>query len=301
MSQEKFGKRGINPNRKLRKVLGASVYIVFLLSTCVGIVGLAILIFDVLDKGIPWLNWQFITDYPSRKPEEAGLFSALMGTIWLMFMTALFTVPIGVSAAIYLEEYAPKNLLTRIIEINVSNLAGVPSIVYGLLGMSIFVYQFGSDEMFLDRVLIAGALTLSLLVLPIVILASRESIRAVPDSYRQGAYAMGADKWQVIKGVVLPSAFPGILTGTILAMSRAIGEAAPVIAITALVYITYIPKHPFERFTVLPIQIFNWVARPQDDFRSLAAAGIIVLLVMLLTMNAIAVVLRNKYQSRSEE
>ena len=301
MSQEKFGKTGINPNRKLRKVVGASVYILFLLSTCVGIVGLAILIFDVLDKGIPWLNWQFITDYPSRKPEEAGLFSALMGTIWLMFMTALFTVPIGVSAAIYLEEYAPKNLLTRIIEINVSNLAGVPSIVYGLLGMSIFVYQFGSDEMFLDRVLIAGALTLSLLVLPIVILASRESIRAVPDSYRQGAYAMGADKWQVIKGVVLPSAFPGILTGTILAMSRAIGEAAPVIAITALVYITYIRKHPFERFTVLPIQIFNWVARPQDDFRSLAAAGIIVLLVMLLTMNAIAVVLRNKYQSRSEE
>ena len=301
MSQEKFGKTGINPNRKLRKVVGVSVYILFLLSTCVGIVGLAILIFDGLDKGIHWLNWQFITDYPSRKPEEAGLFSALMGTIWLMFMTALFTVPIGVSAAIYLEEYAPKNLLTRIIEINVSNLAGVPSIVYGLLGMSIFVYQFGSDEMFLDRVLIAGALTLSLLVLPIVILASRESIRAVPDSYRQGAYAMGADKWQVIKGVVLPSAFPGILTGTILAMSRAIGEAAPVIAITAFVYITYIPKHPFERFTVLPIQIFNWVARPQDDFRSLAAAGIIVLLVMLLTMNAIAVVLRNKYQSRSEE
>lgn len=259
------------------------------------------MIFDVLDKGIPWLNWQFLTDYPSRKPEEAGLYSALIGTIWLMFMTALLTVPIGVGAAIYLEEYAPRNLLTKAIEINVSNLAGVPSIVYGLLGMALFVYYLGSSEQFLGRTLLAGALTLALLVLPIVIMASREAIRAVPDSYRQGAYAMGADKWQVIKGVVLPSALPGILTGTILAMSRAIGEAAPVIAISALVYMTFIPAHPMERFTVLPIQIYNWVARPQEEFRGLAAAGIIVLLAILLTMNAIAVVLRNKYQTRSEE
>jgi phosphate transport system permease protein len=291
----------IKPNRKRRKIIGASVYFIFLISTLVGIVGLGVLIFDVLDKGIPWLNWQFLTDYPSRKPEEAGLYSALIGTIWLMFLTALLTVPIGVGAAIYLEEYAPRNLLTKVIEINVSNLAGVPSIVYGLLGMALFVYYLGSSEQFLGRSLLAGALTLALLVLPIVILASREAIRAVPDSYRQGAYAMGADKWQVIKGVVLPSALPGILTGTILAMSRAIGEAAPVIAISALVYMTFIPAHPMERFTVLPIQIYNWVARPQEEFRGLAAAGIIVLLVMLLTMNSIAVVLRNKYQTRSEE
>ena len=291
----------IKPNRKRRKIIGASVYFIFLISTLVGIVGLGVLIFDVLDKGIPWLNWQFLTDYPSRKPEEAGLYSALIGTIWLMFLTALLTVPIGVGAAIYLEEYAPRNLLTKVIEINVSNLAGVPSIVYGLLGMALFVYYLGSSEQFLGRSLLAGAMTLALLVLPIVILASREAIRAVPVSYRQGAYAMGADKWQVIKGVVLPSALPGILTGTILAMSRAIGEAAPVIAISALVYMTYIPAHPMERFTVLPIQIYNWVARPQEEFRGLAAAGIIVLLVMLLTMNSIAVVLRNKYQTRSEE
>jgi phosphate transport system permease protein len=291
----------IKPNRKRRKIIGASVYFIFLISTLVGIVGLGVLIFDVLDKGIPWLSWQFLTDYPSRKPEEAGLYSALIGTIWLMFLTALLTVPIGVGAAIYLEEYAPRNLLTKVIEINVSNLAGVPSIVYGLLGMALFVYYLGSSEQFLGRSLLAGALTLALLVLPIVILASREAIRAVPDSYRQGAYAMGADKWQVIKGVVLPSALPGILTGTILAMSRAIGEAAPVIAISALVYMTFIPAHPMERFTVLPIQIYNWVARPQEEFRGLAAAGIIVLLVMLLTMNSIAVVLRNKYQTRSEE
>ncbi len=295
-SEMQVNRTHMSPRRKLRKTLGAFFYTIFLLSVCVGIIGLAILLFDVLTKGIPWLSWHFITDYPSRHPEEAGLFSALMGTVWLMVMTALFTVPVGVGAAIYLEEYAPRNFFTRFIEINVANLAGVPSIVYGLLGLALFVYLMN-----LGRSVLAGSLTLSLLVLPIVILASRESIRAVPDSYRQAAYAMGADQWQVIKGVVLPSAVPGILTGTILAMSRAIGEAAPVIAISALVYLTFIPGHPMERFTVLPIQIFNWVSRPQDEFRGLAAAGIIVLLVILLSMNAIAVFLRNKYQIRSEE
>ena len=295
-SEMQVNRTHMSPRRKLRKTLGAFFYTIFLLSVCVGIIGLSVLLFDVLTKGIPWLSWHFITDYPSRHPEEAGLFSALMGTVWLMVMTALFTVPVGVGAAIYLEEYAPRNFFTRFIEINVANLAGVPSIVYGLLGLALFVYLMN-----LGRSVLAGSLTLSLLVLPIVILASRESIRAVPDSYRQAAYAMGADQWQVIKGVVLPSAVPGILTGTILAMSRAIGEAAPVIAISALVYLTFIPGHPMERFTVLPIQIFNWVSRPQDEFRGLAAAGIIVLLVILLSMNAIAVFLRNKYQIRSEE
>jgi len=295
-SEMQVNRTHMSPRRRLRKTLGAFFYTIFLLSVCVGIIGLSVLLFDVLTKGIPWLSWHFITDYPSRHPEEAGLFSALMGTVWLMGMTALFTVPVGVGAAIYLEEYAPRNFFTRFIEINVANLAGVPSIVYGLLGLALFVYLMN-----LGRSVLAGSLTLSLLVLPIVILASRESIRAVPDSYRQAAYAMGADQWQVIKGVVLPSAVPGILTGTILAMSRAIGEAAPVIAISALVYLTFIPGHPMERFTVLPIQIFNWVSRPQDEFRGLAAAGIIVLLVILLSMNAIAVFLRNKYQIRSEE
>ena len=286
----------INPRRKIRGFVEKISYVVFLLSVCVGIAGLILLLFEVFTNGIPWVSWDFITEYPSRHPEEAGLFSALMGTMWLMGMTAIFTVPVGVGAAIYLEEYAPKNWLTRVIEINVANLAGVPSIVYGLLGLALFVYW-----MHMGRSILAGALTLSLLVLPIVILASREAIRAVPNAYREAAYAMGADQWQVIKGVVLPSAVPGILTGTILAMSRAIGEAAPVIAISALVYMTFIPAHPMERFTVLPIQIFNWVARPQEDFRGLAAAGIIVLLVILLTMNAIAVFVRNKYQVRSEE
>ena len=281
------------PRRRLRKTLGIFFYGLFLAASLVGILGLIVLLFEVLTNGIPWVNWQFITDYPSRFPEEAGLFSALMGTVWVMGMTAVLTVPVGVGAAIYLEEYAPDNFLTRFIEINVANLAGVPSIVYGLLGMGLFVYW-----MELGRSILAGAMTLSLLVLPIVILASREAIKAVPGSYRQGAYAMGADKWQVIKGVGLPSAVPGILTGTILALSRAIGEAAPVIAISALVYLTFVPTHPMERFTVLPIQIFNWVARPQEDFQGLAAAGIIVLLSILLVMNSIAVFLRNKYHQK---
>ena len=286
----------VGRKRTYRRVLGGIFYGLFLASVCVGIIGLVVLLYEVLSNGLPWMNWQFITDYPSRHPEEAGLFSALMGTVWLMVMTALFTVPVGVGAAIYLEEYAPRNILTRVIEINVANLAGVPSIVYGLLGLAVFVTWFQ-----LGRSILAGSMTLSLLVLPIVILSSREAIRAVPDSYRQAAYAMGADQWQVIKEVILPSAAPGILTGTILAMSRAIGEAAPVIAISALVYLTFVPTHPMDRFTVLPIQIYNWIARPQAEFRGLAAAGIIVLLLILLTMNSIAVFLRNRYQVRSEE
>jgi phosphate transport system permease protein len=279
----------------LRKGIGDVFHILFLLAVLLGIAGLLTLLVQVLVQGLPWLNWHFLTSYPSRHPEQAGLLSALVGTVWLMVLTAAFTVPVGVGAAIYLEEYAPKNWLTRLIEVNISNLAGVPSIVYGLLGLTIFV-----GWMALGRSLLAGALTLGLLVLPIVIMASREAIRAVPWTYREAAYALGADKWQVTKGVVLPAAIPGVLTGTILAMSRAIGEAAPVLAISALVYLTFVPTSPLDRFTVLPIQIFNWVTRPQDEFRGLAAAGIIVLLVILLSMNAIAIYLRNRYQIRSE-
>ena len=213
-----------------------------------------------------------------------------------MGLTGLFSIPIGIGAAIYLEEYAPKNKLTSLIEINISNLAGVPSIIYGLLGLSVFVYAIA-----LGRSVLAGSLTMSLLILPIVILASRESIRAVPGTYRDAAYALGATQWQVIKNVVLPLASPGILTGIILGMSRAIGETAPVIAISALVYMTFIPSSPMDRFTVLPIQIYNWVSRPQDEFRGLAAGGIIILLVVLLSMNTIAVYIRNKYQMRSND
>ncbi len=276
-----------------RKTLSSIFYGLFLLAIVVGLAGLITLLAKVLIEGTPWLSGHFLTSYPSRHPDEAGLKSALFGTIWLMGLTAAFTVPVGTGAAIYLEEYAPKNWFTRLIEVNISNLAGVPSIVYGLLGLALFV-----QWMALGRSLLAGGLTLSLLVLPIVILASREAIRAVPRTHRDAAYALGATRWEVTKLVVLPASLPGILTGIILAMSRAIGEAAPVIAITALVYLTFVPTDPLDRFTVLPIQIYNWMSRPQEEFKGLAAAGIIVLLVVLLAMNAIAVYLRNRFQNR---
>lgn len=284
-----------SPRLARRKMIGGTFYVVFLAAVMVSIASLFVLLAQTAVEGIPWLDFDFLTSYMSRKPELAGIKAAVMGTIVTIVFTALFTVPVGVGAAIYLEEYAPKNRLTQIIEINISNLAGVPSVVYGLLGLGVFV-----QLMSLGKVVLAGALTLGLLVLPIVILASREAIRAVPNEYRLGAFALGADQWQVIKGTVLPSALPGILTGTILALSRAVGEAAPILVISGLVYVTFVPG-PLDRFTVLPLQIFTWVGRPQEEFRSLAAAGIIVLLVILLSMNAAAVLLRNKYQTRSED
>ena len=284
------------PRLRFRRSVGSIFYVLFLFAILIGIVGLAILLIQVLVQGIPWLSWHFLTNYPSRHPEIAGIKSALFGTIWVMAMTGAFTVPVGVGTAVYLEEYAPKNWFTRFIEVNIANLAGVPSIVYGLLGLAVFVQLLSTG-----RSVLAGALTLSLLVLPIVILASREAIRAVPQGYRDAAYALGATRFQVVRDVVLPPAVPGIMTGTILAMSRAIGEAAPMIAISALVFLTFIPTDPLDRFTVLPIQIFNWVTRPQEGFRSLAAAGIIVLLGVLLTMNAVAIFIRNRTQTRSEE
>ena len=287
--------RKFNPRLARRKFVGGIYYVVFLAAVMASIASLFVLLTQTAVAGLPWLDFDFLTNYMSRKPELAGIKAAVMGTIITIVFTALFTVPVGVGAAIYLEEYAPKNRLTQIIEINISNLAGVPSVVYGLLGLGIFV-----QLMSLGKVVLAGALTLGLLVLPIVILASREAIRAVPNEYRLGAFALGADQWQVIKGTVLPSALPGILTGTILALSRAIGEAAPILVISGLVYVTFVPG-PLDRFTVLPLQIFTWVGRPQEEFRSLAAAGIIVLLVILLSMNAVAVLVRNKYQTRSED
>lgn len=276
--------------------MGKIFYSLFFVAILTSIGGLTILLFQVFSDGLPWLSLDLLWNYPSRHPEQAGLKSSLMGTLWLMGLTGIFTIPIGLGAAIYLEEYAVKSKLTTIIEVNISNLAGVPSIVYGLLGLALFV-----QWMALGRSLLAGALTMSLLILPIVILASREAIRAVPLTYRDAAYALGATQWQVIKNVVLPLASPGILTGVILGMSRAIGETAPVIAISALVYMTFIPSSPMDRFTVLPIQIYNWVSRPQDEFRGLAAGGIIILLVVLLSMNTIAVYIRNKYQMRSND
>ena len=289
-------KERFNHRLQMRKLIGGLFLVLFILCVLVGVTGLVTLLARVLVEGLPSLDWHFLTTRStSRHVEESGILSAMVGTAWIMFLTALFTVPIGVGAAVYLEEYAPKNKLTNFIEINISNLAGVPSIVYGLLGLAVFV-----NYLALGRVILAAGLTLSLLVLPIVILASREAIRAVPSSHREAAYALGATQWEVIRSVVLPSAVPGIATGTILALSRAIGEAAPIIVIAAAVFITFVPATPFDRFTVLPVQIYAWTNRPQD-FQSLAAAAIIVLLVMLLSMNAVAVYIRNRFQKRSEE
>jgi len=268
----------------------------FLLAILIGIAGLAALLIDVLIDGLGFLNWKFMTTYASRKPLESGILAPMAGTVWVVGLTAVFTIPIGIGTAIYLEEFANKNRLTRLIELNISNLAGVPSVIYGLLGLAVFV-QFLFNG---SRNLTAGALTMTLLILPIVIIASQEAIKAVPSSYRDAAYAMGATRWQVVKTVVMPQAVPGMMSGIILALSRAVGESAPILIISSLVWVTFVPTSPDSKFTVLPLQIFTWVSQPQEDFRSIAAAGIIVLLLILLGMNAVAIWIRNKYQVRSE-
>ncbi len=264
-----------------------------ILALLVAVGTLATLLIDVLIDGAGRLSWQFLSSYPSRKPEQAGALSAIVGTLYMMGLTAVFAFPIGTAAAIYLEEYARRNWFARIIEINIANLAGVPSIIYGLLGLELFVRTMG-----FDRSLLAGSLTMALLVLPIVIISSREALRTVPPSIREASYALGASRWQTIWNQVLPLAMPGILTGSILAFSRAIGEAAPLITIGALTYIAFLPDSLLSPFTALPIQIFNWVSRPQAGFHVNAAAAILVLLIVLLLMNAAAVYLRQRYQKR---
>jgi phosphate transport system permease protein len=252
---------------------------------------LGVLLFHILSAGLTWLNVEFLNRFPSRFPEKAGIKSALFGSLWLIAMTALIAVPVGIATAFYLEEYAPRNKLIRFFQINIANLAGMPSIVYGLLGLTIFVRYFG-----LDRSLWSGSLTLSLLILPVIVIAAQEAIRAVPETIRLGAYALGARRWQVILGQLLPASLPGIMTGVILALSRAIGESAPLIMVGAFSYIAFIPEGPSDPFTALPIQIFNWAGRPQADFHGIAAAGIIVLLGVLFIMNFGAVMIRQKFQ-----
>jgi phosphate transport system permease protein len=259
--------------------------------TSLSIFILGVLLFHILSEGLAWLNVEFLNRFPSRFPAKAGIKSALFGSLWLISMTAFISVPVGVATAFYLEEYAPKNKLTRFFQINIANLAGMPSIVYGLLGLTIFVRFFN-----LDRSLWSGSLTLSLLILPVIIIASGEAIRQVPESIRFGAFALGARRWQVILGQLLPASLPGIMTGVILALSRAIGESAPLIMVGAFSYIAFIPEGPGDPFTALPIQIFNWAGRPQEDFHGIAAAGIIVLLGVLFVMNFVAVMIRQKFQ-----
>jgi phosphate transport system permease protein len=274
-------------------VRGTAFHVVLLFSVAIGFVLLITLLVDVFIKGVPFLDGVLLFDPPSAIPERAGARPAILGTIYLMALLLLMAVPIGIGTALYLEEYANKDAwYNRLLDLNIQNLAAVPSIVYGILGLAFLVRGLG-----LGRVTLAGAMILTLLVLPIVIVASREAIRAVPDSIRQGAYALGATQWQVISRQVLPAAIPGIATGSILALARAIGETAPLILVGALTYVAFNPTI-LGPFTALPIQIYQWIARPQEDFRLLAAAAIIVLLIILLTMNAFAIWLRNRYQKR---
>jgi len=262
-----------------------------LIVLALALVALAALIVDVLRDGAARLSWQFLTSAPSSRPAEAGIYPALIGSLWIMGLTAALAIPLGIGAAVYLEEYGGRGRLSQLIEINIANLAGVPSIIYGLLGLGVFVRTLA-----MGRSVMAGAATLALLVLPVVILSTREALRTVPPSIREGSYALGATKWQTIWHQVLPGALPGILTGLILALSRAVGETAPLITIGALTYVPFAPDDVWSPFSVLPIQIFNWVSRPQAAFAENAAAAIIVLLALLLSMNAVAIVLRDRAQ-----
>jgi phosphate transport system permease protein len=277
-----------------RRTLGAVFAGVCGAATLVGVVALAVLLVDVVGDGLREIDGDFLTSFASRFPERAGIKAAFAGSVWILSLTAVIAFPLSVAAAIYLEEYAPRSWVTKAIQTNIANLAGVPSIVYGILGLALFVRALG-----LERSVISGALTLSLLVMPVIIMAAQEAIRAVPPTIREAAYGLGATRWQVVRTQVLPMALPGILTGTILALSRAVGETAPLIMVGAVGFLAFTPSSLTDSFTVLPLQIYNWVSRPQDEFRALAAGGIIVLLTLLLSMNAIAIVLRNRYRSRS--
>jgi len=289
-----------------RKLMDRAFAVLGLVSTFVGMITLAALMLDLAIDGTPRLTWTFLTSFPSRFAEKAGILSAWVGTVLVMLVTAVTAVPMGVAAGVYLEEYAPKNWLTALIEINIANLAGVPSIVYGLMALGLFVYQLN-----LGQSIVTAGLTLALLILPIVIVATRESIRAVPASMREAAYALGATKWQTTKDHVLPYSMGGILTGVIIALSRAIGETAPIITIGALTFIAFLPSSPIKfdfpfvsfewllsPFTVMPIQMFNWTSRPQHEFHLNAAAAGLILMIMTLAMNGIAIYFRYRFRKR---
>jgi len=275
------------PNLMRRKLAGTLFLGLCLLAVGVLLLTLAVLLWDIVSRGLPWLDAQFLTGTPSRRAERAGILPALVGSIEMALLVALITFPVGVAAAIYLEEYAADTRWNRLLRTNIANLAGVPSIVYGIFGLALFVRGLA-----LGSTLLAGALTLSLLILPVLVIASMEALRAVPRAQREAAFALGASRWQVVRGSVLPAAAPGILTGIILSMARAIGETAPLILVGAVTFVTFLPNPLASGYTVLPIQIFQWAGDPRADFQSLAAAAITVLLVLMLALNAVALVVR---------
>ena len=283
------GDGGLARRRRRGRVLAALT----LGATATGLLVLAVLLGQVLAAGLPWLSAELVTEYPSRIAERAGLKAALAGTFWLMVTTAAFAVPVGVGAAVYLEEYARPGWFLEAVKLNLANLAGVPSVLYGVLGLAVFVRLFGFGASFL-----AGGLTLGLLILPVIVIATQEALRAIPRGVRESAFALGATRFQVVRAHLLPMALPGALTGVILALSRAIGETAPLLVVGAATFLAFLPATPLDAFSALPVQIYNWTARPQDDFRGLAAAGILVLLAVLLLMNGAALVLRDRAERR---
>jgi phosphate transport system permease protein len=281
------------PRLARRRAVGRVFLAFAVLATGLGVSALVYLLHSVAGEGLGTLTLDFLTNFPSRFAHKAGIKAALFGSAYIALLTALFAVPLGVGAAIYLEEFAADTRLRRLIDVNIANLAGVPSIVYGMLGLAVFVRAMG-----FGRSLLAGALTMALLILPIIIVAAREALKAVPGSVRSAAYALGATRWQAVRAHVLPAALPGIMTGVILAMARATGETAPLILIGALNFVAFTPEGPLDSFTVLPIQIYNWASRPQEEFHAIAASGIIVLLGVLLVTNAAAIVLRYRFQRK---
>jgi phosphate transport system permease protein len=283
--------RAVEGARHERRPRELAFALLLLLGVLVSIVVLLVLFVDVATDGASSLDSQFLSSFDSRFADRAGIMPALVGTLWLMFLVAAMTLPLGVGAAVYLHEFAKPGRARRFIDLNVANLAAVPSVVYGLLGLAVFVRGMG-----LGRSVLAGAMTLTLLLLPIVVVATREALRAVPDSIRQASYGVGATKLQTVRQQVLPAAVPGIMTGMILGLSRAIGETAPLITLGALTYVSFVPSGPGDRFTAMPIQIFNWVSRPQEEFQAVAAAGILLLLGVLLAMNALAIWIRGRFE-----
>lgn len=267
--------------------------LLMLLALSAAMLGLIMLLIDVLTTGMPRLSLEFLTGLPSRFASRAGAKPAILGSLWIIGVCAAFAIPVGMGAAIYLEEYAKPNRLNRFVEINIANLAGIPSVIYGLLGLALFVRAAG-----FGRSVLSGGLTLALLVLPVITIAGREALRAVPPSIKEAALALGATRWQAVSRQVVPAALPGFMTGIILAISRALGETAPLITMGALTYVTFVPAGLLDRFTALPIQVFNWTSRPQTEFQETAAAGIVVLLIVLLTMNGFAVWLRNRFERK---
>lgn len=265
----------------------------FLLCTLIGLVVLVILIVDTVLDGWDYLTWDFLASFSSSRPENAGIYGAIIGSIWLMAVTAPVSIILSVGTALYLEEYAPENRLTNFIKMNIANLAGVPSVVFGLLGLTIFVRQLS-----LGNSVLAAGLTLSLMILPVIVVSSQEAIRAVPGTVREASVGMGATKWQTVSRIILPAAIPGIITGIILALSRAIGETAPLVVIGVPVSLLVTPNSILDPFQALPMQIYNWVKMPQEEFQYLTAAGIIVLLIVLFLMNSVAIYIRNKFSKR---